>query len=55
METSNVDWVNNECGDFMWDEALNSAEFKVNFLTSQEKNISEDETIQAETTMKDNS
>jgi hypothetical protein len=37
METTTEDWVNNECGDFMWDEALQSAESKINLLKDQEK------------------
>jgi hypothetical protein len=38
METTNEDWVNNECGDFMWDEALKSADTKIGILNELEKN-----------------
>ena len=38
METTNEDWVNNECGDFMWDEALKSSDIKIRISNESEKN-----------------
>jgi hypothetical protein len=33
METTSEEWVNNECGDFMWDDALKQLEVKLSAKT----------------------
>ena len=37
MENTDESWVNNECGDFMWDDALKSSELKVQVIATDDK------------------